>query len=194
MKDNFYPIKYGVEYVYMYSKPKNNEQVLGFIVSKCFVVSDVNIYHADGTKKTQYNVVFPFKGISTFGVGKNKRVPTYNGYGLCNNADNGTYVYDTYNEAKKKCNEMNYQLFSFYYPYNIAEKIKEFQILEDKVKEETEDMIVTLSNDKTIEKRNLEIARNMLRQGVGMQVIAECTGVSIEELFEDRKDKIKRYY
>ena len=134
-KDLPYPIKYAVEPIYHQSK--NQSIPLGYIVTKAFLIRETRNYTMKG-ESIQYQVVYPIKGYSTFKHDKNIRIPQYNQYGYYTNTDYCENVFNTYEEAKKKCNELNGNLFLNYYPYQpMNDRMQMFQDFEYEVMEVT---------------------------------------------------------
>lgn len=108
MEDMIYPIKYAVMPVTNYAK--NDGFVLGYIVTKAYVVMERTCYTPNG-KKSSYDVVYPVKGLKSSEAMKDLRSPEFDYGGSCINADHNNNVFDTFDEAKQLCTEMNNVLF-----------------------------------------------------------------------------------
>ena len=108
MEENTYPIKYAIMPVTNYAK--NDNFILGYIVSKVYVTLETNRYYPTGVKSS-YDVVFPVKGIKSAEVMMDLRKPEYDANGMCINADHSSQVFETFDEAKNVCTEMNNTLF-----------------------------------------------------------------------------------
>ena len=124
-KEMKYPIKYAILEIKEKSKISLNheENIQGFIVSKCFVVESNVIYFSDGNFKERHKVVFPFKDIALFktslrngkyNIGE-KVVPKYDSNVRVYPTDEVTLLFDSYEQAKaiatKKNNEHKQKLF-----------------------------------------------------------------------------------
>lgn len=105
-----YPIKYAVMPVTNYAK--NDDIILGYIVTKAYVVSETIKYTNRG-KKAYYDVVYPVKGVKTAETMRDLRVPDFDANGLCVNADHNSDVFDDMETAHKVCDEKNSMLFKF---------------------------------------------------------------------------------
>lgn len=136
-----YPIKYVIEPIHMYAK--NNGYVLGYIVTKAFLVTEVYNYTNEGLKK-QYYVVYPVKGLKSIDIMQNIRTPEFGSSNTCKNSEYVTEIFDTYEQAKKICNQKNGELFRNYYPnYDYTERMNFFQDFEYKVMEKTSELTIT---------------------------------------------------
>ena len=137
-----YPIKYSVEPVFPYAS--GNGSLLGYIVSKCYVVEKQTRFLPNGTFKERFTIVYPFKGLQTFKIMKDKRLPEIDPYGNYRNVDYVNEIYETYLEAKEVCKELNTKLFSSIYPcYQVEDMLKQFGEFEFKVMQKCSDMEVT---------------------------------------------------
>ena len=144
MKYN-YPIKYAIEPVFPYAS--GNGILLGYIVTKCYVVERTTRFLEDGSYKERYTIVYPFKGLQTFKFMKDKRRPEIDPYGNYRNVDYINDIYETYLEAKEVCKELNIKYFSSIFPnYQVNEKLKEFGDFEFQVMQKCSDMEVTEEN------------------------------------------------
>ena len=63
-----YPIKYAVQELKINKGYDSNYEdvTFGFVVSKCYVISQNIKYNADGTSAQTYDVLFPYGDIHTF--------------------------------------------------------------------------------------------------------------------------------
>ena len=133
MEEVMFPIKYAVMPVTNYVK--NDNFVLGYIVTKAFVVMELNRYFPSGKRKS-YDVVYPVKGLKSSEVMADLRIPEFDETGLCINSDHNNNVFDTFDEAKNVCTEMNNQLFRADI-VNYTERTNQMQDFELKVLEKT---------------------------------------------------------
>ena len=144
-----YPIKYAAMPVRDSGRWGNNE-VICYIVSKCFVVGEETVYDADGKEKQKCKVVFPYVQGE---IDWEYNIPTYYDYS-CNNYTTVDKVYDTKEEALKDKDYKNERLkkeswaylpFAFDIKEQIEDKerefndnLAEFELLEAKIEENTE--------------------------------------------------------
>lgn len=120
--------------------------IVCYIVSKCYLISDLTKYTENGHSTKQYEVVFPYQ-LGEFNKWK-RTIPSFNFCnGMCTNGNSVDLVFDSYEEAldyTKVKNEKIYNEASMYLPTTndllekLQEKKKEFQekLLEYKVLEE----------------------------------------------------------
>ena len=136
------PIKYAIEPVFPYASGNGN--LLGYIVTKCYVLEKNTRYLPDGSVKNRITIVYPFKGLQTFKFMKDKRTPEFDNFGNYRNIDYTEKVYDTYLEAKEECKKLNTSLFSSIYPcYQVDDMLKQFGDFEFQVMKKCNDMEVT---------------------------------------------------
>ncbi len=137
MKYN-YPIKYTampiieqVGWSYGLNELERDYDVVCYIVSKCYLISDKIKYKEDGKTEHEYEVVFPYQK-SQYHNWK-RVIPTFNN--KCTNSNTVEKVFDTYEEALEFTNEKNQKLCAktwSYLPYSkdlnhqISQKIQEF--------------------------------------------------------------------
>ena len=134
------PIKYAIEPIYPYANSSGG--ILGYIVTKCYVVEKKTTFSMDGNIKETYSIVYPYKGLETFKMMKNKRIPEFNNFGYYRNLDYVDQVYTT--------------LFSSVYPcYQVDDMIKQFSDFEFKVMEKCKDMEVTENDNVSVRCRGL---------------------------------------
>ena len=131
-----YPIKYAVMPVTNYAS--GEDFVLGYIVTKVYLVSEYIRYTANGTK-VSYDIVYPVKGLKSSQVMADLRKPEFDEVDICINAERNNDLFDNYDEAKKLCNEKNSVLFRNDID-NYTEKNNFIQDFELKVFEKTVSM------------------------------------------------------
>lgn len=131
-----YPIKYAVMPVTNYAS--GEDFVLGYIVTKVYLVSEYIRYTANGTK-VSYDIVYPIKGLKSSQVMADLRKPEFDEVDRCINAERNNDLFDNYDEAKKLCNEKNSVLFRNDID-NYTEKNNFIQDFELKVFEKTVSM------------------------------------------------------
>ena len=131
-----YPIKYAVMPVTNYAS--GEDFVLGYIVTKVYLVSEYIRYTANGTK-VSYDIVYPIKGLKSSQVMADLRKPEFDEVDRCINAERNNDLFDNYDEAKKLCNEKNSALFRNDID-NYTEKNNFIQDFELKVFEKTVSM------------------------------------------------------
>ena len=110
-----YPIKYACMPIYeatgwygSLNQLEKEYEVVGYITSKCYVVNEKIIYNNDGSKKSEYEVVFPYQKTPNDSLDSLKRVfPEFSLYGQCTNSNIVNEVFDTFSEAKLKPNLFN---------------------------------------------------------------------------------------
>ena len=170
MKYN-YPIKYSIMPIcaYVGENLSNNHtlniynsivrygykhlEVIGYVVSKCYILSEINSFLSDGTTNTSYRVVFPYQKVNDKGREAYRKVePTRY------NAQIGE-IYDTVEEAVLAKNELNQIILSEElsriprnknYQKNIefiqeafSERIEKLNKLEVEIEANTKEMIVS---------------------------------------------------
>ena len=135
MKIN-YPIKYAampiieqVGWSHGLHELEREYDVVCYIVSKCYLISDLTKYTEDGRSVKEYEVVFPYQP-SEFSRWK-RVIPSYNLiHRHCINANKVDKLFDTYEEALVFVSSKNEELCEktyIYLPYseNYLEKIQE---------------------------------------------------------------------
>ena len=148
IKNINYPIKYAVQPIHQISETLDLDDILfvGYIVTKCFVVKELTSFLKDGTYIKEYNVVYPFKGMNAFKLGKKIRIPNvtvnYLNEVVCTNSDHVDMLFETYEDAKKICDLKNSKLA----------KNEELQKFEDDVTKATEIMHVNTEKNKQLKK------------------------------------------
>ena len=127
MENMIYPIKYAVMPVTNYAK--NDSLILGYIVTKAYIVKETNFYTPNGIK-TVYDVVYPVKGLKSAEVMQDLRIPEFDYTGMCINAEHNNNVFDTMDEAKKVCTDMNNNLFRLNIEHytELTNRMQEFEL------------------------------------------------------------------
>ena len=107
-------IKYPQKYAVLEVKEKGGwaagyeEETLGYIPSKCYLVETTTRYKADGNQRTIHNVVFPYKNISQFRRTSSQEIedlgepeePRYHFYYQLANGNEVPYIFESYEEAE----------------------------------------------------------------------------------------------
>lgn len=158
-----YPIKYGVMPI---NELDQDSEIIAYIVSKCYVISEKKTYLCNGTYKITYEVVFPYKMDRT----KNSRraMPQYNIYSQCINSIVINQVFDSFEDASivaDKLNEgiLHHEIGCLFFDDNFETKAKSIETkhqetldrvkaFESYVENETKDMVVTKTLSTTLEK------------------------------------------
>ena len=160
MKYN-YPIKYAVMPIYgqvSFGLDKSI-QIVGYIVSKCYIICDKLRYFEDGSRKREYEVVFPYQKKDITRRDDWQRVyPEFTYNNQCKNATEVSEVFDSFEDASNLKDKLNKDIlahsFGFIdynsnYQNNIKklkrihnEKMDNFKQLEKKIQEETIDMVI----------------------------------------------------
>lgn len=107
MKDELkYPRVYALlEMKKAYIKYNHFEEIVGYLVSPCYLVSETVLYDKEGISKKTYEVVFPRDvGDIYFDCGDKENIP-HIAYGECYNAVITDFVTLDYEEAVKKRDE-----------------------------------------------------------------------------------------
>jgi len=160
MKIN-YPIKYAampiieqVGWSHGLHELEREYDVVCYIVSKCYLISDLTKYTEDGRNVKQFEVVFPYQP-GEFSRWK-RVVPTYNACGYPIDSNKVDVIFDSYEEALKYATEKNEKLCEKSWIYlrctkDIMEKIQEkkdefntkldeYKLLEQQILLHTKDM------------------------------------------------------
>lgn len=163
MKYN-YPVKYAIMPIYEQvgwmsglHELERNYEVVGYIVSKCYVVSKKESYLEDGSEKREFEVVFPYQKTDYMRIHDFNRVyPEFNYNGNCVNSNIVNELYDNFDNAKEVAEKLNGDILS----YNLGmisfrdkerrenikkeheERMTRFKYLERKIEEETTSMEV----------------------------------------------------
>lgn len=161
MKYN-YPVKYAVMpiieqvgWIHGLNELERNYDVVCYIVSKCYLLSDITKYKENGKKQKEYEVVFPYQKDQDYNW---KRVtPSFNVFNYsCTNSNLVEEVFDNYEGAlevatqknKKLCDKTwTYLLYSEDLNNQISKKIEEFndklsmyKMLEQQILDNTSDL------------------------------------------------------
>jgi len=106
--ENNYDIKYAIAVLNNPGKlsfyPYDEKSMVGYVVSKVFVVSEETKYK-DGEEYKVYDVVLPYENI-----GNERFMPLFNKHGNAVNTTRIYRVYDSYESAKEECDELNSKL------------------------------------------------------------------------------------
>lgn len=158
MKYN-YPVKYAIMPIYEQvgwmsglHELERNYEVVGYIVSKCYVVSKKTKYLEDGREEKEFEVVFPYQRTDYTRIHDWTRVyPEFNYNRNCINSNIVCVLYDDFTDAKEKVEKLNRDILS----YNLGiislknmenilsvkkeheERMERFKYLESKIEEET---------------------------------------------------------
>lgn len=197
MKIN-YPIKYAampiieqVGWSYGLHELERKDDVVCYIVSKCYLISDLTKYTEDGQIVKQYEVVFPYQPVE-FSRWK-KVTPSYNlVHGYCTNGNKVDEIFDTYEDALSFVTAKNEECVKnhIYLPYSenyavkkdeFNEKLAEYKLLEKQILLHTEDMEIGKSKELT---NVIKIANNSGR-------VLSCSIYEILNLFD--RDKFVAY-
>lgn len=139
MKYN-YPVKYAampiieqVGWSQGLNELERNYDVICYIVSKCYLLSDKTKYKENGKKEKEYEVVFPYQKRQYYNW--KRVVPSFNFNYNCTNSDFVKEVFDNYEKALEFVTQKNKELCKKtwgYLPYiedldsQISKKIEEF--------------------------------------------------------------------
>ena len=198
MKIN-YPVKYAampiieqVGWSHGMHELERKYDVVCYIVSKCYLISDLTRYTEDGRITREYEVVFPYQHAE---FNRWKRViPAYNLiHGYCTNSNKIDAVFDSYEEAlsfvstknKKLCDaSWMYMPFSTDYAEKIrnkkdefAAKLAEYKVLEQQILLHTDDM--KIGQSKQLD-RVVRISNNSAK-------VLSCNLYEMLEIFDSEK-------
>ncbi len=151
--------------------------VVCYIVSKCYLISNLTRYLENGRSFQQYEIVFPYQKVK---FNRWQRViPTYNSiHGNCINGNKVDIVFDSYEEALNFVTTKNEELCKktyIYLPYSenyvtkvqkkineFNETLEEYKLLEQEILLRTENMLIgsnrELTNVIKIENNNSKIS------------------------------------
>ena len=201
MKIN-YPIKYAampiieqVGWSHGLHELEREYDVVCYIVSKCYLISDLTKYTEDGRNVKQFEVVFPYQP-GEFSRWK-RVVPTYNACGYPIDSNKVDVIFDSYEEALKYATEKNEKLCEKSWIYlrctkDIMEKIQEkkdefdsklaeYKVLEEQILANTYDMEIGKNKQLT---NVIKIVNNSGR-------VLSCSIYEILNLFD--RDKFVAY-
>lgn len=163
MKNN-YPIKYALMpieeqtgWIHGLNELEPDRNVIAYIASKCYKISDKTEYYQTGIEKKSYEVVFPYER-EDYGVWVRVE-PSFNlMHGSCINCITVDKVFDSYEDAHQEACKKNHKLALKSYGYlpcdfNFSECIRQFkeeyeekltiyQDLEQKIEQNTKDLVV----------------------------------------------------
>ena len=198
MKVN-YPIKYAtmpiieqVGWVPGFHEMERDYDVVCYIVSKCYLISDLTKYKENGAAIREYEVVFPYQP-SEFSRWK-RVTPEYNLiHGHSTNSNKVDKVFDSYEEALIYATEKNEKLCEKTWVYlpcskDIMEKIQEkkdefdaklseYKVLEEQILLNTSDMIIG---------KNRKL-NNVVRYSNNEAKVLQCSIYGILQLFDNEK-------
>lgn len=136
IKKNNYPVRYSVLDI------KLNDNIIGYIVSKCFILESTIKYASNDNIIVKHKVIFPYTDIKPFikSYGTNQQLEmTYNILEV-------DEIYDNYIEAKKITEENNKRILDNTKEYNKIEDTKNYLYLckqfEQLIEKNTQNMIV----------------------------------------------------
>lgn len=139
MEEIKYPIYYAIEPMY---NPINCE-LIGCIVSKCFVLEENKKYFVNGAIKADYKVVFPYQEIDAFGNIKLESI-----FPNDSNITHVNSIFESYLDAKRECFFRNACCSEY-------QRLK-LEGIEDQITQATEALIVysenSDSNDSKLQK------------------------------------------
>ena len=198
MKIN-YPIKYAampiieqVGWSHGLHELEREYDVVCYIVSKCYLISDLTKYEENGNVIREYEVVFPYQSAE---FSRWQRVtPEYNLiHGYSTNSNKVDAVFDSYKEALNDVTDKNEKLSEkswVYLPYSkdIMEKIQEkkdqfdaklaeYKKLEEQILVNTSDMIIG---------KNRKL-NNVVRYSNNEAKVLSCSIYGILQIFDNDK-------
>ena len=135
-------------------------EIIGYVVSKCYIFSEINSFLSDGTTNTSYKVVFPYQKVNHKGRETYRKVePTRY------DAQIGE-IYDTIEEATLAKNELNrivlseelsritrnknYQENVEFIQQAFEKRIERFNELETEIAENTKEMIISENQEQDL--------------------------------------------
>lgn len=153
---------------------EREDDIVCYIVAKCYLISDLTKYTESGNTIKQYEVVFPYKK-DNFDRWQ-RIIPSYNLYGNCMNANKVDVIFDSYEKALNfvmiKNNEICKESCNMPYTEDYLEKIEakknefndklsKYKLLEQQILINTKDM----QNEKIEKLFNefIEIEKNHVR-------------------------------
>jgi len=198
MKIN-YPVKYAampiieqVGWSHGLHELEREYGVVCYIVSKCYLISDLTKYMEDGRSDKQYEVVFPYQPGE---FSRWQRVtPSYNLiHEYCTNGNKVDTIFDSYEDALNFVTAKNEELCKksyIYLPYSenyavkiqakkdeFNEKLAEYKLLEEQISLYTKDMEIGANKELT---NVIKIENNNGR-------ILSCNIYEILNLFDNEK-------
>lgn len=145
-KGNNYPIKYAVMPIYrppgawrsgVFHYERNYNEIVCNIVSKCYVIREIKTYNGDGTDVQTFEVVFPFRNYMLNNDHWDyNEIPNYNFSRECNNGIIVENIFDNYEEAKRKADEINNHIMYNEIGILPLNDIEHLQEAVDKIKKE----------------------------------------------------------
>lgn len=194
MKIN-YPIKYAampiieqIGWSYGLNELEREYDVVCYIVSKCYLISDLIKYKKDGSITREYGVVFPYQ-LSDFSKWKTV-FPEYNIYGQCTNSIIVDKTFDSYEDAMQYVERKNEKLCENTYKYlplskdQILEKKDEFNTKLEEYKVLEEQILLNTNDMKIGEIKKLN---NVIKIENNHRKILQCSLYEALKLFRDEK-------
>ena len=197
MKIN-YPIKYAampiieqVGWIHGLNELERDCDVVCYIVSKCYLLSDSTKYMGNGRNVKEYEVVFPYQ---SNGYGKIVRtIPKFNliSY-VCTNSTKTDGVFDTYEEAIAHATKKNEKLCEntwIWLPYSsdflekVHEKKEEFSVRLAKYKKLERQMLL---HTKDLEVNKKSVLNEVISFKNGKIKVLSCNLYEAIRLFRDR--------
>lgn len=178
MKYN-YPIKYAampiieqVGWNQGFNELERNYDVVCYIVSKCYLLSDKTKYNENGKKEKEYEVVFPYQKGQYYNF--ERVIPSFN-Y-TCTNSNFVEKVFDNYEEALEFATQKNKELSNKTWSY-----LPLTEDLNDQILRKKEEFNNILSRYKILEQQILDNTSDLEQSHVK----------ELNKLIINRKDEIK---
>jgi len=178
MKCN-YPVKYAampiieqIGWSHGLNELERNYDVVCYIVSKCYLLSDKTKYKENGRRVKEYEVVFPYQRVQNYSW--ERVIPEFNLLNhACVNSDFVEKVFDNYEEALESTTQKNKKLCDktyIYLPYTedleeqILKKIEEFNDKLSKYKMLEQQILIYTSD---LEQSNVRELSELVRSNKG---------------------------
>ena len=178
MKNN-YPIKYASMPIYEQTgwthglnTFERNYDIVAYIVSKCYLISERKEYGRDGKIKNKYEVVFPYSNsVSNYYNEYKRREPEYDCAHECSNSITINNIFDTYEKVNEEVQKLNREILNKGFGYLSVEKFLEkqqeltdkhneklenYKLLETEIEKNTED----LELDATTKEQTIIVVQN----------------------------------
>ncbi len=137
---------------------ERNYNVVCYIVSKCYLISDRTKYKENGKSEKEYEVVFPYQNSQNHNVWE-RNVPSFNNG--CTNSEYVEKVFDTYDDALKFVTEKNKELYN-----NELKTLPNRNNLNDQVSKKRQEFSDRLSKYKQLEQQILSNTRGLEQSSV----------------------------
>ena len=218
MKNN-YPIKYAAMPIYEQTgwthglnALERNYDVVAYIVSKCYLISERKEYKRNGKQINNYEVVFPYSNsVSNYYNEYKRREPEYDCTRECSNSIVVKNIYDTYEDANKEAQKLNQEILNKEFSYLSIEKFLEkqeeltdkhneklgiYKLLETEIEKNIEDLEVdSPSKDQTIivvQNDKAKIINESLYQYIKFISDYSFTAFNVtEEEYKELKQQVK---